>query len=330
MAQRLTKCWYNGPGLLSVALLPLSGIFFLLATVRRLMYRYSILKSVGLPVPVIVVGNITAGGTGKTPLVMALVDSLQQAGYKPGIISRGYGGQSDTWPRVVDRASDPGEVGDEPVLLAQRCDCPIVVGPSRYQDAKLLLQQSDCDVVVCDDGLQHYALKRDIEIVVIDSIRRFGNGRYLPAGPLREPVSRLKTVDLVVANGTAQGNEFCMQLVFKRLHRLDDPSISRSLDDFRNIEVDAIAGIGNPQRFFQQLKRMGINIREHAFADHYQYAAEDIDFNGSQAIIMTEKDAVKCRKFANERMWVLPVEADIEQKLFDELLIKLNERVNNG
>ncbi|MCC9002187.1 MAG: tetraacyldisaccharide 4'-kinase, partial [Candidatus Competibacter sp.] len=198
--------------LVAVLLWPLSLLFGLVARIRRFLYRNNVLKSVGLSVPVIVVGNISVGGTGKTPLVAQLVELLRDAGYKPGVVGRGYGGQSTQWPRSVMADSDPVQVGDEPVLLARRCRCPVVVGPDRVVAAQLLYETYDCNVIISDDGLQHYRLRRDIEIAVVDGFRRFGNAACLPAGPLREPPSRLREVDFVVSNGAARGQEYLMSL----------------------------------------------------------------------------------------------------------------------
>ncbi|MDH5326578.1 MAG: tetraacyldisaccharide 4'-kinase [Gammaproteobacteria bacterium] len=338
---RLVDCWYGKTCIISWLLLPLSLLFATLAGLRRTLYGLGVLKSQSLPVPVIVVGNITVGGTGKTPLVIALVKRLQQSGFKPGIISRGYGGNSRQWPLAVSADSDPNEAGDEPVLLAMRTQCPVVVGPNRVEDGKRLLQQFDCDVLLCDDGLQHYALKRDVEIAVTDADRRFGNGWLLPAGPLREPVSRLKTVDFVVSNGdgkTAGCEEFSMNLVYDHVYRLDDSRVTKPVVELKDRTVNAVAGIGNPKRFFQLLERNKIKVTPRSFADHHQYSKEDLVFNDGKWILMTEKDAVKIKslkhqkghKFSSEHMWVLPVQAQLDETFYYNLLIKLNERVKNG
>ena len=323
----IDKYWYE-PNPLSFILLPLSWLFCALVVIRRFLYRIGILKTHKLPVPVIVVGNITVGGTGKTPLVVSVIEHLRQQGFKPGIVSRGYGGNAPSWPQTVTENSDPAQVGDEAVLLAQRCKCPVSVGPDRPQAARALLERHDCDVIISDDGLQHYALHRDIEVVVIDGARRFGNHHCLPAGPLREPVSRLKSVSFVVANGTAGNNEIAMQLCMQAAHNLMEQQNVSELNAFVDKPVHAVAGIGNPQRFFTQLKSLGIEPIEHAFADHYAYSLQDIDFKDDLPVLMTEKDAVKCRHFAQASHWYIPVTAVTNKNFLQNLTEQL--RNNNG
>ncbi|MCB1770458.1 MAG: tetraacyldisaccharide 4'-kinase, partial [Candidatus Competibacteraceae bacterium] len=239
--------------LVAVLLWPLSLLFSVMVRVRRWLYAWGILKSAAMAAPVIIVGNISVGGTGKTPLVAHLVEVLRKAGYKPGVVSRGYGGQSRQWPRHVTADSNPREVGDEPVLLAQRCHCPVVVGPDRVTAARTLIATYQCNVVISDDGLQHYQLHRDIEIVVIDGARRLGNGACLPAGPLREPPSRLRTVDFIIGNGAASDGEYLMSLRGETALNLRDPYITVALPGFRGSVVHGVAGIGNPKRFFNYL-----------------------------------------------------------------------------
>ncbi|WP_455205802.1 tetraacyldisaccharide 4'-kinase [Kaarinaea lacus] len=318
----IDQYWYQ-PSLISLLLLPLSWLFCLLVFLRRGLFKLGLLKSYALPVPVIVVGNISVGGTGKTPLVVSVVQHLKSQGYKPGIVSRGYGGRATSWPQSVQADSDPQQVGDEPVLLARRAQCPVVVSPQRVQAAHALLEQYDCDVIISDDGLQHYALRRDIEIVVVDGERRFGNSRCLPAGPLREPVSRLSRVDFIVANGAAVNGEFSMQLLMQDAVNLLKPQQSAAVDDFSSQKVHAVAAIGNPQRFFKQLKNQHIDLIEHAFADHFAFSAEDLDFQDDLPVLMTEKDAVKCQGFANSLHWCVPVVAKIENNFLNKLIQQL-------
>jgi tetraacyldisaccharide 4'-kinase len=279
-------------------------------------------------VPVIIIGNISVGGTGKTPLVIWLVKCLQQAGYRPGIVSRGYRGKARHWPQQVRADSDPVMVGDEAVLLAQRCQCPVAVDPHRVAAAQALLKYTDCDVIVADDGLQHYALGRDIEIAVIDGVRRFGNGRCLPAGPLREPVARLKTVDFIIVNGGCTlDKEYRMDLRVEQICRVNDPDQVIEIDTLCGTAVHAVAGIGHPQRFFDQLQAMGFDIITHAYPDHHLFSATDLDFADRLPVIMTEKDAVKCRHFASDRCWTLPVKADVDKQVAIELLARLKPMV---
>lgn len=323
----IEKYWYE-PNAISVLLLPLAWLFCSVVILRRFFYRSKIFKAEKLPVPVIVVGNITVGGTGKTPLVAAIIDHLKSRGFQPGIVSRGYGGKALSWPQAVDETSDPDQVGDEAVLLAQRCCCPVSVGPDRPQAARALLDNHHCDVIVSDDGLQHYALHRDIEVVVIDGARRFGNGRCLPAGPLREPAQRMLEADYVVTNGTAADNEFQMTLRMQAARNLKNPRINKPLDEFAGNRVHAVAGIGNPNRFFTQLKGMGLRIIEHSFKDHYRYTADDIRYNDGLPVLMTEKDAVKCRAFAQDFHWYVPVTSQTDKFFLQNMTERL--RKNNG
>lgn len=318
----IDQYWYQ-PSLISLLLLPLSWLFCLLVFLRRGLFKRGLLKSTTLPVPVIVVGNISVGGTGKTPLVVSVVQHLQSQGYKPGIVSRGYGGRATNWPQSVQADSDPQQVGDEPVLLARRAQCPVFVSPQRVQAAQALLEQYDCDVIISDDGLQHYALRRDIEIVVVDGVRRFGNSRCLPAGPLREPVSRLSRVDFIIANGAAANGEYSMQLQMQDAVNLLQPQKSAAVEDFSNQKVHAVAAIGNPQRFFKQLKNQHIDLIEHAFPDHFAFSAEDLDFRDDLPVLMTEKDAVKCQGFATSQLWCVPVVAKIENNFLNKLIQQL-------
>ncbi|MFA5626810.1 MAG: tetraacyldisaccharide 4'-kinase [Thiohalomonadaceae bacterium] len=319
--RRLDHYWYSiNP--IALLLLPLAGLFCLLAMLRRQAYRQGWWRSVRMPVPVIVVGNITAGGSGKTPLVIWLAEWLQANGWRPGIVSRGYGGLAAHWPQPVRADSDPRLVGDEPVLTVQRTACPMMVGPDRVAAARALLQEHDCNIIISDDGMQHYCLQRDIEIAVLDGSRRLGNGFCLPAGPLREPASRLAEVDLRVANGVAKECEQQMLLQPQVVQRLHDGD-SQSLEFFRGQTVHAVAGIGNPARFFQLLREHGIEVIEHAFPDHYRYSVADLQFADDLPVLMTEKDGVKCRVFADDRCWAVTVTAQLANKFGQQLLTLL-------
>ncbi len=300
-------------------------VFAALAGLRRVLYRAGILKSERLPVPVVVVGNITAGGSGKTPLVIWLVEALRRRGRHPGVISRGYGGRS-AGVRKLSRGDTPAEVGDEPLLIARRTGCPVVVGRDRVAAGRALLAAyPECDVIVCDDGLQHYRLARDVEIVVIDR-RGFMNGWPLPAGPLREPVSRLSIVDAVVANGWPGDAPFRMRLSGDRFVRLDGGA-SCTAAALRGQRLHAVAGIGEPQRFFDHLAALGLAFEPHAFPDHHAYREEDLDFHGD-AILTTEKDAVKFAGLADSpgrpMVWVLPVDAEVTPDLAQFILERLD------
>lgn len=309
---------------LSLLLWPLSVLFCLLVAARRALYRTGLLQRQRLPVPVIVVGNLTVGGTGKTPLVIWLATMLKDAGFNPGIVTRGYRGRSRAWPLAVSPDSSPAEAGDEAVLLAQRSGCPVVAGPDRAADARLLLDRG-CNVIVSDDGLQHYRLQRDFEIAVIDGARRFGNGLCLPAGPLREPVSRLRQTDWRVSNGPPLTGELGMELVRTGIYRLDTPAQRAEPDDFRSGPVHALAGIGHPERFFDSLRVLGLDIIPHPFPDHHAYRPADLEFSDQTPILMTEKDAVKCRGFAKPHHWVVAVAARPEPRLASAIRQRLKE-----
>jgi tetraacyldisaccharide 4'-kinase len=324
--ERLQHHWYRlSP--LHVFLFPVSLFFRAIVGLRRFLYRSEILSSVKLPVPVVVVGNISVGGTGKTPLTLWLAQQLIENGWHPGIVSRGYTkteGRKKTPHEVsIDDAAD--RVGDEPLLMAQRALCPVWIGRDRPAAALALLQaHPECDIILSDDGLQHYRMRRDIEIVVVDGARRFGNGLLLPAGPLREPVSRLKQVNAVVINGgNAKGNEFAMRLEGTRFHNLLNPGLIVPAVNFSGQRLHAIAGIGHPQRFFTHLEHLGLNAQHHAFPDHHHYSISDIAFDDADAILMTEKDAVKCAAFATEKCWVLRVDAQVSPALTQLILEKV-------
>lgn len=323
MRRRLDQYWYK-PNLLAFLLLPLAGLFCLAAILRRLAYRLGWLSSHALPVPVIIVGNITVGGSGKTPLVIWLARWLQQQGWQPGIISRGYGGLASHWPQPVHADSDPRVVGDEPVLTVQRSGVPMWVGPDRLAAGQALLRAHHCNILIADDGMQHYRLQRDIEIAVLDGVRRLGNGFCLPAGPLREPAGRLATVDLCVSNGPAEEGEHAMRLQPEKCIHLPDGR-EQALESLRGKTVHAVAGIANPARFFSMLRGYGIRVIEHAFPDHYRYSVADMSFADNLPVLMTEKDGVKCRAFARDGFWVVPVDAVLPEE-FSEMLLSLLPR----
>jgi tetraacyldisaccharide 4'-kinase len=319
LARWAVDIWYKD-AFLGILLLPFAYIFSDITRIRRYLYRRGILKSHTLPVPVIVIGNITVGGTGKTPLIIWLAELLVKSGYKPGIISRGYGGKSEIWPQIVTEHSEVSKVGDEALLIAKQTDLPVVVSPSRVDAAKKVLDKFDCNVVLSDDGLQHYKLNRDIEIAVIDGERRFGNGYCLPAGPLREPISRLSSVDFIVVNGNKyEDNEFSMQLVGNTVINLSTGEL-KPLQELQGIACHALAGIGNPERFFKLLESNGLICTTHSFPDHHPFACNDIEFGDNKPVLMTEKDAVKCVGFTGENHWYVPVKAVPESAFGQQLL----------
>lgn len=329
VTQWLERRWY-GQVAPNRVLIALSRLFERIAVLRRERFLAALAggaegaSELSLPagVPVIVVGNLTVGGVGKTPLVIALVNALQARGFKPGVISRGYGRRtSDVWRVSSDAA--PEAVGDEPLLIARRTGVPVAVSMKRIDAARLLVSTGEVDVLLADDGLQHYALARDVEILVIDGTRRFGNGRLLPAGPLREPLGRAAACDFIVVNGgVPREDEVLMTLT--PTHALSLlPGAARPLSEFSGQRVHAVAGIGNPVRFFDALQAHGIDVIPHAFADHHAFTAKDLSFDDSLPLLMTEKDAVKCRGFAASGWYAVPVDAQLPGPFFDEVAAQL-------
>ena len=307
---------------------PLQWLFALLTALRRQLYRWHLLPSFRAPIPVVVVGNITVGGSGKTPLVVALIEYLKQQQFKPGVVSRGYGGKADGYPYVVSGQSSATQCGDEPLLIYQRTQVPVVVDPNRVRAAQKLLEFG-CDIILSDDGLQHYSLARDIEIVVVDAVRQFGNRQLLPTGPLRESIRRLRRADLVICNGGILPaiSEHGFALDLQQEVSLHSRQQQKPLSSVRGRPVHAFAGIGHPQRFFDALKALDLQVIAHPQADHQAYSREQFrDLSG--VILMTEKDAVKCRDFGLESAWYVPVEARFLSDFlpaFDNRLAKLNK-----
>lgn len=328
----LTRGWYGGESRLW--LMPLALLFGLFTGLRRLAFRHGLFASSHPGVPVIVVGNIAIGGTGKTPLVIWLATQLRARGVAAGIVLRGYGGTAGR-PRLVERDSDPAEVGDEAVLIARRAGCPVAVGSKRVEAARLLAD-AGCQAVISDDGLQHLAMQRDVEIAVIDGARGFGNGALLPRGPLRETPGRLQSVDAVVINGSdltgVAGRSSAPLSMFMATEALRSVRTGEQiqLEALRGAQVHAVAGIGNPERFFEQLRMAGCRPVEHAFADHYTYAPADLAFADPWPIVMTEKDAVKCRAFATDRMQYLQVSATLPEADAARLLQLVEDSIRKG
>jgi len=324
--------FWQARGWRAVLLLPLSALFGLLSALRRLAYRHGWIATRRAPVPVIIVGNIAVGGSGKTPVVAWLARQLTARGYTPGVVSRGYG-RTDDAPQLVAPGDSAASVGDEPLLLAQLTGCPVAVGRDRPAAVELLLaRRPEVDVILSDDGLQHLALGRDVEVLVVDE-QVLGNRWLLPAGPLREPVSRLRRADLVVLHGPATEaltralgavTTAPMQLRGDHFESLGDRRQRRTAADFGATRVHAVAGIGRPERFFGQLRAMGLEVVPHPFPDHHAFSADDFAFAAGEPILLTEKDAVKCAPFAPEDTWVFPVSADIPEAALQPVLEKLN------
>lgn len=326
MQKFVNKIWYPETNqslvfsLVKYVLLPVTLLFWLVSTIRRCLFKIGLKKSYSLPVPVIIVGNITVGGSGKTPTVLFLIELLRKEGFKPGVISRGYGVKFDgvKWVKPHMPAS---EVGDEPAMIVARTNVPMVIGSDRVKAAHTLLREGDVDVIISDDGLQHYRLARDIELLILDGERRFGNGLLLPSGPLREGTWRAKHVDFTLVNGKALRDEFQMNLSPKAVY----PVSQANSNSFSPCPVVAVAGIGNPQRFFNTLAEQGHRVvKQHEFEDHQDFTLELLtQVAGEHPILMTEKDAVKCRDFAKDNWWYLAVDAKLpstfEVNLMDTL-----------
>lgn len=332
------KLWYSDDAGCTW-LRPLSWLYGGVVGLRRSAYSRGWLRVHHVEKPVIVVGNLTVGGTGKTPLVIWLARHLSEQGLRVGIVSRGYGSRAQHEPRLVSKDSNWQDVGDEPVLLARGTGCITIVGRDRVAAARDLVAHP-IDVILADDGLQHLRLARDCEIVVIDGSRGFGNARMLPAGPLREPVSRLASADLIVVNGVAEhpslkdletstkAKALPMTLRPAEAVRLDGRERSRPLEAFRDRPLHAIAGIGNPRRFFRDLRARGLEVIEHPFADHHPFTAAELAFDDDLPVLMTEKDAVKCAPFANPRLWAVPVAAVFGETQSRELLEHVMRKVH--
>lgn len=329
----LQGIWYEQrPGTWLLA--PLAAIFSLVTRVRRALYRTGIHRSHRPRVPVVIIGNLSLGGTGKSPLVSALATRLRSRGLRPGILTRGHGVRVDQ-PLCVARDADPATCGDEPAMLAAATGVEVMVSPDRAAGARAL-EALGVEIILCDDGLQHYALARDLEIVVIDGARGLGNGRLLPAGPLREAESRLATVDWVVVNGGVDGAEskwggrsgtLSMTLVPEAARGIADPRRWCSIESLRGAPVHAVAGIGHPSRFFAMLRSQGLEVIEHPFPDHHAFAAVDLAFADTHPILMTSKDAVKCRQFADERFWEVPVVARFSPDEAGPLVVAIEKLV---
>lgn len=324
----MLKIWQK-KNFLVYLLWPLSIIYCGFIFLRRKFYQLHLLKINYLSVPVIVVGNITVGGSGKTPVVIVLAQFLKEKGWRPGIISRGYGGNTKNFPCQVHQNSNAREVGDEPLLIVRHTGCPTIIDPNRSRGAKALLKRSNCNVVISDDGLQHLSLGRNIEIIVIDGELRFGNNFCLPAGPLREPASRLNSVDFVVSKGKSLANEFRLSLIPGYFYQLIQPEIKKTTEYFHGKTLHAVAGIGNPDQFFKCLRDIGLTIVEHPYPDHHLFKPRDFNYGDDAIIIMTEKDAVKCVGFVDARLWCLNAKTVLDTSFLKRVLNRITILNNN-
>lgn len=324
----LEDSWYKDGGW-SKLLSPLSSIYASVSTQRRKKFLSNQSTLWQSPVPIVVVGNISVGGTGKTPVTLALIEYLKTLGYTPGVVSRGYGGKALSYPYEVMADSSAARSGDEPLLIKQRTNCCVVVDPDRVAAVKYLLEVSNCDLIISDDGLQHYALARHIELAIVDGERGLGNGRLLPAGPLREPAQRLNEVNFVLVNGgqwsysAGESNRFSLHPEHFVNVKTGE---TKSLAQWAGISCHAIAGIGNPQRFFNTLADLNVSVKSHkVFADHHKITAAEIAFDDSLPVLMTEKDAVKCREFSSDKLWYLSVDAQLPDVFLTKLTFALEQ-----
>lgn len=318
----LIKHWYN-PNLtpITCCLLPFSWVFRFIVYVRRFFYRH-LYRRLSIRIPVVVIGNLTVGGTGKTPLVMELANLLKKKGYRPGIISRGVGGKMPRNPHLVLPEDVTQVVGDEALLLA-RTGCPTIVCRNRAKAAKALSDKG-CNVILSDDGLQHYQLKRNIEIIMVDGLKKFGNQQLLPAGPLREPIKRAHETDFILHMMGNKNDQVCQMQPIDFVS-LINPQERIPFNQFANKRIHAVAGLGNPERFFYMLEKEGFKLIRHTFPDHHHYSAKDIHFFDALPVIMTEKDAVKCQSFASERCWYLKISIQLPKLFIDQFFKRLQQ-----
>jgi tetraacyldisaccharide 4'-kinase len=312
----LSRLWYAHT-LGYWSLIPLSWLYCAVIRIRRWLYHAGLLRTFSLGLPVVVVGNIVAGGSGKTPLLVELARSLRRTGLRVGILCRGYRGRASHWPQAVTPESDPLQVGDEAVLLAKHTAMPVMAGADRVAAGRALLAQHTCDVLLCDDGLQHYRLHRDIEIAVVDASSGFGNRHCLPAGPLREPLQRLTAVQAVVGfGGVVEQGTACVAVgLQQQAFNLVQPDSCTELSEFKGAQVHAVAGIAKPERFFHALRGAGLDVVVHPFADHHAFTAADLEFGDQRPVLMTEKDAVKCARFARPYWWCVPLRVELDPEL---------------
>ena len=324
----IEKVWHS-KNIFSLLLFPLSLIYISIIYLRRTLYQLGLISITKINVPTIVIGNIVAGGTGKTPLVIWLAKYFKDKGFLPGIVSRGYGGTYLSNIELVKPTSNPLLVGDEPVIIARNTNCPVVVAKKRAKGAKELVEKYNCNIILCDDGMQHYSLARDIEIAVIDGQRRFGNNYCFPAGPLREPKSRIFKADLIVSKYNARTCEHKMDYTYHQLVSLNELSKTIPILDLHGMTVHAIAGINNPDHFFSYLRSHKLELIVHKFPDHYSYTEDDVKFDDNFPVVMTEKDAVKCLNYSSDKHWYIPISAELSKSFVCDL-DKLMGKIING
>lgn len=324
MLDRLQQGWRQA-GWLNGLLFPLSVIYGLLMLARRHCYRLGVFRSISLAVPVIVVGGMTVGGSGKTPVVLSLVRYFQDKGFRPGVICKGYKGRSSFWPREVNDSTTAALVGDEAQLIYELTGIPVVAGPERVRNGIYLIDKFGCDILLSDDGFQHHALQRDLDIVALDGQDGYGNGWCLPAGPLREFRGQVKRADIVLVNGANEKLRFAGPQAGRMSVRISEAynlsgGARRPLSEFTGEPVHGVAGVGNPVRFFRQLEQLGIDVIRHPFPDHHPFEESDLDFGDDGLILMTEKDAIKCRDMTiRNKLWAIPAATEIDPRVFDRI-----------
>ncbi len=323
----IEKVWYS-KNIFSLLLSPLSLIYISIIYLRYTLYQLGLISITKINAPTIVIGNVVTGGTGKTPLVIWLAKHFKDKGFLPGIVSRGYGGTYLSNIELVKPTSNPLLVGDEPVIIARNTNCPVVVAKKRAKGAKELVEKYNCNIILCDDGMQHYSLARDIEIAVIDGQRRFGNNYCFPAGPLREPKSRIFKADLIVSKYNARRCEHKMDYTYHQLVSLNELSKTIPISDLHGMTVHAIAGINNPDHFFSYLRSHKLELIIHKFPDHYSYTEDDVKFDDNFPVVMTEKDAVKCLNYSSDKHWYIPISAELSKSFVCDLDKLMGEIIN--
>jgi len=320
---KIRKRWY-GKGVVSWWSKLVARLFGTMVALRKKLYDLGLLKKHRLKVPVIIIGNITAGGGGKTPFVIWLVNHLKSLGYQPGVVSRGYGGKRKVEPMLVTPNANPLASGDEPLLIAKSTQRPVVVGKNRVKAAKTLVNNHHVNIVISDDGLQHYALDRQLEVVMLDAQWQTGNGLMIPAGPLREPLERLETVDMVIYKGLMASKNY-YEIEVLNIYQLNHPSITKPLADFRNQKVLVMAGIANPESFFTLLSAAGLAVVKRPLPDHHEFTEQDFEAENDMMVLITEKDAVKCEHIQNTNTWVVAVGIQVN----DATVKKVNQLIEN-
>ncbi|MDE0308884.1 MAG: tetraacyldisaccharide 4'-kinase [Acidiferrobacterales bacterium] len=317
---------WNSRNPVALLLWPVSLIYCAIVSLRRVAYASGLCPISRFSEPIIAVGNITVGGTGKTPFTIWLANYLSEYGFRPGVVSRGYGRRNISDTLMVRSDSNPDEVGDEPLVIAQRAQVPVAVAKKRSDAVRMLLERTDCDIFVCDDALQHHSLAVDLSIALVDAKARFGNGFCLPAGPLREPAGRLDSVALKLVKGAGRSDENAMRYEIAQLVNVRDNGNRRTVEYLKGQRITAVAGIADPDSFFDMLLNLGVELTRVPFPDHHQFTERDFDSidQDNVTVVMTEKDAVKCRGFARDNWWYVAIDATVSDQFVVTLADKLS------